>query len=142
MSDVVIHKQIMSNCCIIQCVSFFCSLSRIFFKMSNTLPLQLAAPLSAQFINMSQLDELVAVKAEYARLYTAAVQKYKQRKDAALPVGEALQELLAQVLQASRGITAALPASTTSASSSLDLDQPPLCHCLNLRLLQGSIISH
>lgn len=87
---------------------------------------QLSAHVNAQFINLTQLDELAAIKAEYTRLYSAAVQKYKQKKEAALGAPEAARELCT-----------ALQDTCGSIADGLKQGQVQLCQRLNLIQLQG-----
>jgi hypothetical protein len=99
---------------------------------------QLKAPLSPQFINVTQLNELVAIKQEYTRIYTAAIAKYKQKQQAALSAPLAVQELCTSVEQACEGIHLALhPGDQQGGQSSL-----PPCQCLNFKHLQGSWVAY
>ena len=93
---------------------------------------------------MTQLNELAAVKVEYARIYSEAVQKYKQKKEAALSAPEALQELLDKVQQAAQAIALARGGEQLKQEQEQEQvdgqqkgQQPSLCTALNLMQLQG-----
>lgn len=94
----------------------------------------LGHPLQPKSINKVQLDELVAVKAETMRLYSA------QKKEA-LPAAAALQELCDSLLRSSGAISAALQEARghTGTGAATAGEPLKLCQSLQLRQLQGSI---